>query len=85
VLVETNNLPAMETDAQPAAGVSQEVAEAWKTLNEQEGLVPYIDYATPTFYDDISGAIQRLLGGRLEPAEFTKKVEADYQKFAGSL
>ncbi len=85
VLVETNNLPAMKTDAQPTSGVSQEVAAAWTTLNEEEGLVPYLDYATPTFYDDVSGAIQRLLGGKLEPASFTEAVQEDYQKFAGSL
>jgi raffinose/stachyose/melibiose transport system substrate-binding protein len=85
VLVETNNLPAMKTDAQPTSGVSQEVAAAWTTLNEEEGLVPYLDYATPTFYDDVSGAIQRLLGGKLQPPEFTKTVQQDYQKFTGSL
>ena len=64
VLVDTNNLPAMKTDAQPRAALSQEVVAAWKTLNDEEGLCPYIDYATPTFYDDISGAIQKLLAGQ---------------------
>ena len=85
VLVETNNLPAMKTDAQPSGGVSQEVAEAWTTLNDQEGLVPYIDYATPTFYDDISGAIQKLLGGKQQPGAFTEGVQEKYAKFTESL
>jgi raffinose/stachyose/melibiose transport system substrate-binding protein len=82
VLVETNNLPAMETDAAPAGSLSKEVFAAWKALNEAEGVTPYIDYATPTFYDDFSGAVQRLLGGRLEPDAFTKDVQSDYAKFA---
>ena len=85
VLVETNNLPAMQTDAAPTEGLSAEVSEAWKTLQEEEGLVPYIDYATPTFYDDISGAIQRLLAGRVEPQEFTSNVQGKYAKFADTL
>ena len=85
VLVETNNLPAMKTDAQPSGGVSQEVAEAWTKLNDEEGLVPYIDYATPTFYDDISGAIQKLLGEKQQPGPFTQGVEEKYSKFTGSL
>ena len=85
VLVETNNLPAMKTDAAPTGGLSAEVSEAWKTLSEEDGLVPYIDYATPTFYDDISGAIQRLLAGRVEPAAFTEGVQEDYAKFTDSL
>ncbi|MGH2969527.1 MAG: extracellular solute-binding protein [Solirubrobacteraceae bacterium] len=85
VLVETNNLPAMKTDAAPASGLSMEVSQAWASLNEQEGLVPYIDYATPTFYDDVSGAIQRLLARKQQPAAFTQGVQEDYAKFTGTL
>ena len=47
--------------------------------------MPYLDYATPTFYDDITGAIQRLLAGRLEPAAFTQDVQADYASFVDEL
>jgi raffinose/stachyose/melibiose transport system substrate-binding protein len=75
----------MKTDAAPSGGVAADVDKAWKTLNESDGFVPYIDYATPTFYDDISGAIQRLLGGKMQPAGFTDAVEKDYTKFTGSL
>ena len=82
VLVETDNLPAMKTDAQPSGGVSQEVSEAWRALNDADGLTPYIDYATPTFYDDFAGAVQRLLPGRLEPREFVADVQSDYAKFS---
>ena len=85
VLVDTNNLPAMKTDAQASGGVSQEVQEAWTTLNDEQGLVPYLDYATPTFYDDVSGAIQRLLGGKVQPGPFTEGVQQDYSKFTEKL
>jgi raffinose/stachyose/melibiose transport system substrate-binding protein len=85
VLVQTNNLPAMKTDAQPASGVSKEIAQAWRTLNDQQGLVPYMDYATPTFYDDFSGAVQRLLAGKSDPKAFTEGVEKDYTKFTEKL
>ena len=50
-----------------------------------DGLTPYIDYATPTFYDDFSGAVQRLLAGKLEPDAFTKAVQEDYAKFTDTL
>jgi raffinose/stachyose/melibiose transport system substrate-binding protein len=85
VLVDTNNLPAMKTDAAPSGGVAGEVDEAWKTLNEADGFVPYIDYATPTFYDDISGSIQKLLAEKQQPAAFTDGLEQDYTKFTESL
>ena len=58
---------------------------AWRTLTDREGIVPYLDYATPSFYDDITGAIQRLLAGRLEPAAFTQDVQADYASFVDEL
>ena len=85
VLVDTNNLPAMKTDAQPSGGVSQEVSEAWRSLSDADGLTPYIDYATPTFYDDFSGGVQRLLPGKLSPKEFVDDMQAKYAKFTGSL
>ena len=85
VLVETNNLPAMKTDAQPTGGVSKEVSEAWRALSDADGLTPYMDYATPTFYDDFSGAVQRLLAGKVKPQEFTKNVQSDYAKFTDKL
>jgi raffinose/stachyose/melibiose transport system substrate-binding protein len=85
VLVETNNLPAMPTDAEPTGALSRDVFAAWQQLNEAEGLVPYLDYATPTFFDDVSGAIQRLLAGRSEPSAFLEGVQEDYAKFTESL
>lgn len=84
VLVDTNNLPAMKTEAQASGGVSKDVAEAWKTLNEAQGLVPYIDYSTPTFYDDISGSVQKLLAFKETPKSFTDGLEKDYTKFTES-
>jgi raffinose/stachyose/melibiose transport system substrate-binding protein len=85
VLVDTNNLPAMKTDAQASSGVSKDVAEAWKTLNEAQGLVPYIDYATPTFYDDISGSVQKLMAFKEQPKAFTSGLQQDYTKFTETM
>ena len=44
--------------------MSADVATAWQKLNEADGVIPYLDYTTPTFPDDISGAIQELLAGK---------------------
>jgi raffinose/stachyose/melibiose transport system substrate-binding protein len=81
VLVDTNNLPAMKTDAAPTEGVNAEISEAWKTLHEQDGLIPYLDYVTPTAFDDISGGIQKLLAGRTDPADFTQEIQEGFAKF----
>lgn len=87
VLVETDNLPAMTIPdgVAPTEGLIGDVFREWRALNEANGIIPYLDYATPTFYDDISGAIQELLDGRQSPEDFTSGVEARYSEFAGSL
>jgi raffinose/stachyose/melibiose transport system substrate-binding protein len=86
VLAETNNLPAMPVDASavPKSGVSADVFAAWKQLSDADGLIPYLDYTTPTFYDDITAAIQRLLAAKQDPAAFTKGVQAAFDKWASS-
>src|SRR5215211_4605155 len=85
VQVETDNLPATQATTEPSAPVQKEIFAAWKALNDTDGLTPYMDYATPTFYDDFSGAVQKLLAGKLKPTAFTKSVQEDYAKFADKL
>ena len=85
VQVETDNLPAMQPTVEPKTPAQKEIFAAWKQLNDTDGLTPYMDYATPTFFDDFSGAVQRLLGGKLTPEAFTKGVQEDYAKFTDTL
>src|SRR4051812_26311428 len=85
VQVETDNLPATQATTEPSAPVQKEIFAAWKQLNDTDGLTPYMDYATPTFYDDFSGAVQKLLAGKTSPAAFAKSVQEQYAKFADTL
>ena len=85
VQVETDNLPATQATTEPSAPVQKEIFAAWKQLNDTDGLTPYMDYATPTFYDDFSGAVQKLLAGKTSPDAFTQSVQEDYAKFADTL
>jgi raffinose/stachyose/melibiose transport system substrate-binding protein len=84
VLVDTDNLPAMKDAPAPSGGLAAEAATAWQKLNQADGVIPYLDYTTPTFFDDISSAIQELLAGKQDPAAFTKGVQADFDKWAKS-
>ena len=85
VQVETDNLPATQATTEPSAPVQKEIFAAWKQLNDTDGLTPYMDYATPTFFDDFSGAVQKLLAGKTSPDEFAKSVQEEYAKFADTL
>ena len=73
----------METAAQPKGAAGEDVFEAWRTLAEADGLVPYLDYATPTFFDTITGEVQQLMAGRRTPAEFAEALQKDFEKFSG--
>jgi raffinose/stachyose/melibiose transport system substrate-binding protein len=86
VLAQTNNLPAMPVDqsAVPSSGLSADVFARWKELNGADGLIPYLDYTTPTFYDDISGGVQRLMAAKDTPAQFTKNMQSVYDKWNSS-
>src|SRR3954452_5169255 len=82
VLVETNNLPAMKGAPAPSSGLSVDVADAWQKLNAADGVIPYLDYTTPSFPDEVSSAIQKLLAGKQSPTEFTSGVQKDFDKCA---
>jgi raffinose/stachyose/melibiose transport system substrate-binding protein len=68
----------------PSTGLSADVFAQWKRLNADDGLIPYLDYTTPTFYDDISGGVQRLMAAKDTPAQFAKSMQSVYDKWNSS-
>jgi raffinose/stachyose/melibiose transport system substrate-binding protein len=82
VLAKTGNLPAMPVDESAIPqGLPAEVFDAWGRLSDTDGLIPYLDYATPTFYDDITAGVQELLAGKQDPAQFTAAMQDSMEKF----
>ncbi len=84
VVAEAGNLPVVEADAQQVDGLLAEVFTAWAQVGEEDLLVPYLDYATETFYDTITAAIQDLLAGQRSPEEFLEHLESEYTAAVGS-
>ena len=84
VLVQTNNLPAMKGAPTPEQPVDAQIAQSWQKLNAADGVIPYLDYTTPTFYDDITAAIQKLLAGKQDPQQFTSGVQTTFEKWANN-
>lgn len=64
--------------------VLADVVNAAATASAANGIVPYLDWATPTFYDTVTAAVQELMGMRITPQEFVTKVEQDYSDFQSS-
>jgi raffinose/stachyose/melibiose transport system substrate-binding protein len=86
VLLDNGNLPVvLPADWAPKAGTLQaDVAAEWKRVNSGSGLVPYLDYATPTFYDTLSAAVQQLTAKKLTPQQFGEQLQKDYADFLKS-
>ncbi len=83
VLVDTGNLPVvLPSGYAPATGtVNGDIVAQWRQVSQKGGLVPYLDYATPTFYDTLSGAVQQLTGGKASPQQFATTLQTDYAAF----
>jgi raffinose/stachyose/melibiose transport system substrate-binding protein len=60
------------------------VVNAARTVTDGNGVVPYEDWATPTFYDTLTSNIQELMVNRQTPDQFVANVEADYEEFQSS-
>lgn len=82
-ITETGNLPVVDADAQQVEGLQGEVFQAWAEAGADDLVVPYLDYATPTFFDTLTAAVQDLLGGQVTPAEFLDRLEAEYTAATG--
>jgi len=81
---ETGMVPAMSLPADSKVKTDNLFGDtlfAWDTLNKQNAVGHYIDWATPTIYDTLVSELQKMLGGISTPADFTAAVEVDYAKF----
>lgn len=82
VLAETGNMPVVETaENAPESGVQNEIYTAFGDVSEAGGLVPYLDWATPTMGTTLGQGLQQLMAGEITPQELTEAVEADYAEF----
>ena len=85
VLAETGNLPVNRTaELAPSSGVLADVFTVFGNVTGEGNLLPYLDYATPTFGDTMGQALQDLLAGQATPEQFTETLEADYSEFVAS-
>ncbi|MGX1934027.1 ABC transporter substrate-binding protein [Microbacterium resistens] len=85
ILAETGNMPVNGTaDLAPASGVQADVFTEFGRVTETGALLPYLDYATPTFSDTLGDALQGLIDGKLDAKAFVDALQADYAEFVSS-
>jgi raffinose/stachyose/melibiose transport system substrate-binding protein len=81
---EAGGLPVYGAGTAPAEGPEADVLDAWGAANEQGAIVPYLDYATPDFYDLLTAQVQDLLAGSQPPDAFLSTLEEEYTSFTSS-
>ena len=83
VLLDTGNFPGLlPADWAPKAGtLIADIANTWKGISDANGLTPWLDQATFTFYDTLSAAAQDLITGKKTPEAFTQALQKDYAEF----
>ena len=85
VLAKNDNLPIADTADQTAGdALGKDVFAAFGTAVEDDSLVPYLDYATPTMADTLGASLQDLLAKKATPDKFLDTVEKDYSGFVSS-
>ncbi len=84
ILADTGNMPIINTQKYaPESGVQADVFKTFGDVTSKGVLLPYLDYATPTFSDTLGEALQELLDGKITAKKFTETLEADYADFVG--
>ncbi len=74
-------MPMAEDASVEASPLFTDTMVAWNTVNQENAVGHYIDWATPTFYDTIVAELQKIFGNVSTPAEFTAAVQEDYASF----
>jgi raffinose/stachyose/melibiose transport system substrate-binding protein len=84
IVTEKGNLPVVEaSEQQVSASLQGEAFAAWDAVTGSDGLLPYLDYATPNSYDLLTAQVQALMAGETEPSEFLEQLQAEYESFVG--
>jgi raffinose/stachyose/melibiose transport system substrate-binding protein len=82
VYAEKGNMPVLNTaKLAPSSGVGKDTYQAYSDVTTKGHLLPYLDYATPTFSDTLGDQLQGLLQSKKTPKEFTEGLQKDHGDF----
>ncbi|UVY84480.1 extracellular solute-binding protein [Brachybacterium sp. NBEC-018] len=84
LIAENGGMPVNRTaELAPDSGVNKDIYEAFDAVSTDGVLLPYLDYATPSFADTAGAALQELIGGQADVATTLETLQADYGAFTG--
>ena len=82
MIAENGGMPVNRTaELAPDSGVNKDIYEAFDAVSTEGTLLPYLDYATPSFADTAGATLQEVIGGQTEPAAAAEALQEDYGEF----
>ncbi|WP_114853137.1 ABC transporter substrate-binding protein [Brachybacterium sp. YJGR34] len=82
MIAENGGMPVNRTaELAPAGGVNKDIYEAFDAVSTEGTLLPYLDYATPSFADTAGATLQEVIGGQATPEEAAQALQEDYGAF----
>ena len=81
-IADNGGMPVNRTaELAPDSGVNKDVYEAFDAVSTDGTLLPYLDYATPSFADTAGATLQEVIGGQTEPEAAAEALQEDYGEF----
>lgn len=82
MIAENGGMPVNRTaELAPESGVNKDIFEAFDAVSTEGTLLPYLDYATPSFADTAGATLQELIGGQTDAAGAAEALQKDYAAF----
>ena len=82
IIADNGGMPVLSTaELAPDSGVQKEIYEAFDDVSNNGTLLPYLDYATPSFADTAGQGLQEVLGEQKSADEVLQDFEDDYTDF----
>jgi raffinose/stachyose/melibiose transport system substrate-binding protein len=86
LMYEQNQIPSIgSAEAPETSPYLGQLTDSWQQLVNDDGLLLYTDWASPTMYQTLASNYQQLLAGRISPEDMAQAVQADWEKFDQTL
>ena len=82
LIAEAGGMPVNRAaELAPDSGVNKDIYEAFDAVSTEGTLLPYLDYATPSFADTGGATLQEVIGGQTDPQAAAEALQEDYGAF----
>lgn len=85
--IQNGQIPVLSVPGElsDVTGVVRDSFVGWEQLSKGTTPVPYLDWATPDFFNQLPGLCLELTTGHLTPPQFASQMQADYSSYRDTL